>query len=191
MICNLQPNWCIANLFFACFSSIIFTISCYQTFTYFRGTPNTTKILKSIIITTNFLNLFLILHFIFVDKEYAVIFVFTEFFLYFDFCLIAMFYLFQASKHLEDSGTLVKLAKFILITIIGILIILFVYFLIIVSIHALDYSDCSNTEWAVVKYTTFGVGCAFFGVGLKLSYRIKQKRKQGAIVMSTREKELW
>lgn len=191
MFCDLGPNWCISNLIFACLSGLIFLISSYQTFEYFRSPRYITKTLKGIIIATNLLNLFLSLHFLLIDAKYEIILVFAEFLLYFDFCLIAMFFLFQSSKYLEDSGVLVKFAKYLLLSIFGLLIILFSYFLVVVSMHTLNYNDCTSIEWAAAKYTSFFIGCAFFGVGLKISLKLRQKKKQGLAVMDNRENELW
>jgi hypothetical protein len=86
------------------------------------------------------------LHFLLSNIKYITIFVLMEFCLYLYFCLIAMFYVKQASSYLEDSSFLIKTVKNFLFMILCLLVVLFVYFLVIVSLKTMNYTDCTSIE---------------------------------------------
>jgi hypothetical protein len=190
MSCSDESNWCILSLVSGSISSLMFLVSSYQSYRYFMN-RYATKNLKSIIFTTNILTLCMSLHFFLMHSKYRELLVLMEFFLYLNFCLIAMFYVKQASVYLDDSSILIKIAKYLLYIVIGILTILFTYVLVIVSAKILDYDNCSNLEWKITRYLTFFIGISFFIVGIKISYQIKKKKKMGLRIEGKREQELW
>ena len=143
---NCDKNWCISNIVYTSLSGLLFLISSYQTILYFKSKRYSTKRLKTIIVTTNILTLLMTLHFLLSNIKYITIFVLMEFCLYLYFCLIAMFYVKQASSYLEDSSFLIKTVKNFLFMILCLLVVLFVYFLVIVSLKTMNYTDCTSIE---------------------------------------------
>ena len=171
----------------------MFLLASYQTIRYIKYFKRSARSLKVVIFTTNLLTLFMVFHYAFsgIQVKYELLYVIMEFFLYLDYLVIVIFYVRQASVHLEDSGVLIKMATYILSLIFVVILSLFIYFTIIVSLQTLDYSDCKSFEWAIVIYASLFIGCCFLMIGIKLSAKLRQKKKQGFIIQYQREKELW
>jgi hypothetical protein len=191
MYCNHDKNTCAVRIVFTCFSGILFIMSSYQSFCYFKIPPASSRLLKSIAIVSNFLLLSMFLHYFLDDHEFRVLYVFTQFFLYLCFCLIAKFYVVQAANYLDDSSFLIKTANIVLYIFLVVLFGLLIYLLVLVSAEIANYKDCASVEWALAKSTTFIIGCVFVVIGIQVSWKLQQQRKKGIQILDHRLRELW
>lgn len=187
----MPDKLCVANTSMAIISGLTWVISSYQVFSIFSTTNRSAKLIKLITSTSNLLMISMTLHYIFTKPEFALLFVFMEFFLYLTFCLIAMFYVSQASTYLQDSSMIIKASRILLIIFFITLLTLFVYFSVIVGKKSRDYDKCDTNIWVVTKYISFFMALSFLCVGLKLCYRLKQQKNLGQVINMKRVTELW
>ncbi|OMJ93248.1 hypothetical protein SteCoe_3828 [Stentor coeruleus] len=191
MTCVMPNNLCVANTCLAIISGLTWVVSSYQVFRIFAKTNRTAKLIKFIVSTSNLLMISMMLHYIFTEPKFALLFVFMEFLLYLTFCLIAMFYVSQATTYLQDSSMIIKASRILLGVFFIILLILFGYFSITVGKKDKNYDKCDTVIWAVTKYTSFCMALSFLCVGLKLCYKIKQQKNLGQVINMKRVTELW
>lgn len=190
MICDEGNNACIIGIILSSLSGLLLLFSGYQAYFYLKFPKCSNMNLKVILIFTTLTSGTMSIQYI-IGPMVPFIFILGSFFLNMYFCSIAIFYVSEASRHLEGSIHLIKIAKNTLYIMLIMLILVFSYTMIAIWLNFYKFDECSSPEYAIAKFLTFLIGCIFFAVSIQITVVLKEKKKEGLQILDSRVKELW